>query len=127
MSKLLVGCLLAWTILTSGAAAQQSQLEARGQVVAQINCARCHSVGRTGDSPRHEAPPFRTLSRNFPVTDLEEALVEGINSGSPIMPEFQFSPGDAHALVTYLQSIQDRDATQTQTGHVARPVHSDPH
>jgi mono/diheme cytochrome c family protein len=108
------------------ATAQQTQLEARGQEIAQSNCAMCHAVGRTGDSPRAEAPPFRTLSRNFPVTDLEEALVEGIRSGNPIMPEFQFSPDDAHALVTYLQAIQDHDAGQAQTGHPPRPIHAPP-
>lgn len=124
MSKLLAGCLLAWSVMVGCATAQQTQLEARGQEIAQSNCARCHAVGRTGESPRLEAPPFRTLSRNFPVTDLEEALVEGISSGNPIMPEFQFSPDDAHALVTYLQSIQDHDAGQAQTGHPPRPIHA---
>ena len=58
------------------------------------------------------------------MTDLEEALVEGISSGSPIMTEFQFSPDDAHALVIYFQSIQDRDAGRAQTGHLSRPIHA---
>src|SRR5512146_856237 len=122
MSKLLAGCLLAWTVLVSGAAAQQTQLEARGQDIAQSICARCHAVGRSGESPRPEAPPFRTLSRRFPVSDLEEALVEGISSGSPIMPEFEFSPEDAHALVIYLESIQDRAPQAAQSGHPPRPL-----
>lgn len=123
MSKLLAGCLLAWVVLAYSGAAQQTQAEARGQEIAQSNCSRCHAVGPTGESPRREAPPFRTLSRNFPVTDLEEALVEGISSGNPIMPEFEFSPEDAHALVIYLQSIQDRQAQPALTGHPPTPLH----
>lgn len=123
MSKLLAGCLLAWTALAGAAAAQQTQLEARGQEIVQRNCARCHAVGRTGESPRPEAPPLRTLSRSFPVTDLEEALVEGIRSGGPIMPEFEFSPEDAHALVIYLQSIQEPFPQPAQSGHPPRPLH----
>ena len=34
MSKLLAEILLAWTILVGGAAAEQTQLEARGQEIA---------------------------------------------------------------------------------------------
>jgi mono/diheme cytochrome c family protein len=123
MLKLLAGCLLAWVVLANNGAAQQTQAEERGLEIAQSNCSRCHAVGRTGESPRREAPPFRTLSRNFPVTDLEEALVEGISSGNPIMPEFEFSPEDAHALVTYLESIQDRQAQPALTGHPPTPLH----
>ena len=81
---------------------------ARGQSLAETNCSRCHAVGRAGDSPNTEAPPFRTLSQQFRVTDLEESLAEGISVGHPVMPQFEFAPDDAHALVTYLQSIQER-------------------
>ena len=126
MLRLFALCLLAWATHANLAAAQQTGLAARGQEIAQGNCARCHAIGPTGESPRPEAPPFRSLSQNFPVTDLEEALVEGISGGDPIMPEFQLSPDDAHALVTYLQSIQDHDAGQARTGHPSRRLHELP-
>jgi mono/diheme cytochrome c family protein len=92
---------------TPTAAHRPSSVE-RGQALAEANCSRCHAVGRTGDSPFPEAPPFRTLSQLFRVSDLEESLAEGISVGHPAMPEFAFDPDDAHALVTYLQSIQER-------------------
>jgi mono/diheme cytochrome c family protein len=101
-----LGFLLA-ACTTPTAAHRPSDTE-RGQALAEANCSRCHAVGRAGDSPFPEAPPFRTLSQRFRVTDLEESLAEGISVGHPAMPEFAFDPDDAHALVIYLQSIQER-------------------
>lgn len=86
-----------------GSAAQLT----RGQEIAQTNCGSCHAVGAVGDSPAPEAPPFRTLSRNYRVDTLEEALAEGISVGHPAMPQFAFPPDDVDALVAYLQSIQE--------------------
>jgi mono/diheme cytochrome c family protein len=82
-------------------------LEARGEAIVSANCSSCHAVARTGDSHAPQAPPFRTLSRNYAVSDLEEALVEGISVGHPAMPQFEFTAPDAHAVVLYLQTIQD--------------------
>jgi mono/diheme cytochrome c family protein len=76
--------------------------------VLQTNCARCHAVGRSGASPRKEAPPFRVLGRRYPVESLEEALGEGILSGHPDMPEFQFDADQVGAIIAYLKSIQQR-------------------
>ena len=84
----------------------------RGQEIAENICAACHAVGRMGESPFPEAPPFRTLSRNYRVDSLEEALAEGISVGHPAMPEFQFEPNDVHALVAYLQSIQEQNGPE---------------
>ena len=69
------------------------------------NCSRCHAVGKEGDSPHKEAPPFR-LSSRYPIEDLAESLAEGIVSGHPDMPVFVFSPHDIEAIIEYLQSIQ---------------------
>lgn len=80
---------------------------ARGQVLAETNCGSCHAVGATGESAAPEAPAFRTLSRNYRVGTLEEALAEGISVGHPAMPQFAFAPEDVDALVAYLQSIQE--------------------
>ena len=33
----------------------------RGLTIARTNCARCHSIGKVGESPLKIAPPFRTL------------------------------------------------------------------
>lgn len=86
--------------------APPSRPQARGQELAQHLCSGCHAVGRSGESPLAEAPPFRTLSENYRIESLEEALAEGISVGHPAMPQFQFAPDDVNALVGYLQSIQ---------------------
>ena len=106
------GWLLALMLLGGCVTVQQKRSEMRGQEIAQTHCSSCHAVERGGESPAPEAPPFRTLSQNYRVTDLEEALAEGISVGHPAMPEFQFSPDDAHALVSYLQAIQARHPDQ---------------
>jgi cytochrome c len=79
----------------------------RGREIAATHCGSCHAVAAMGESPAPEAPPFRTLSRNYRVDTLEEALAEGISVGHPAMPQFAFAPDDVDALVAYLQSIQE--------------------
>ena len=72
------------------------------------NCARCHSIGRIVTSPHPSAPPFRTLSRKYPIESLAEALAEGIFVGHPDMPEFAFEANEVGAILAYLKSIQER-------------------
>ena len=91
---------------TTGENAHQYEL-ARGQAIAQSHCSSCHAVSVSGESPAPEAPPFRTLSHNYRVETLEEALAEGISVGHPAMPQFEFAPDDVDALVAYLQSVQE--------------------
>lgn len=78
-----------------------------GEQIARNVCSGCHAVGRTGASPHPDARPFRTLSRLYPVSSLEEALAEGIMVGHPDMPPFQFEPDEVSALLDYIQSIQE--------------------
>ena len=99
-AAVLAGC------ASSAAQAQQRAMLARGDAIAESQCSSCHAVGRRGESPAPEAPPFRTLSSRYRLDSLEEALAEGISVGHPAMPEFQFAPDDVHALISYLQSIQ---------------------
>lgn len=87
--------------------ADDAQLK-RGETLLSRACARCHAVGRSGDSPRPDAPAFRTLGSRYPIDALEEALGEGIVSGHPDMPEFSFDAPDVGAIIAYLKSIQAR-------------------
>ncbi|MCL4764793.1 MAG: cytochrome c [Hyphomicrobiaceae bacterium] len=91
----------------SGAAAAQSP-EARGRVIAEKHCARCHAIGREGASPEPLAVPFRELPKRYPVEQLAEALAEGIVTGHPAMPEFTFEPPQIEALLAYLASLDGR-------------------
>ncbi|MER2252841.1 cytochrome c [Methylorubrum podarium] len=93
------------TLLPVAAAALDARAR-RGETIARTNCARCHAIGRVGASPLAEAPPFRDLHRRYPVTDLAEALAEGITTGHPAMPEFRLDPDEAQALIAYLRSLE---------------------
>jgi cytochrome c len=77
-----------------------------GQTIVETYCARCHATGRAGDSPHTMAPPFRLLSRRYPIENLAEAFAEGIVTGHPDMPEFQFQPHEIDSILAYLQSLQ---------------------
>ncbi len=79
-----------------------------GQRLAEIHCARCHAIGAEGESTHPMSPPFRTLSRNYPVNALEEAFAEGILVGHRDMPPFEFEPAQIDDIVAYLQSVQER-------------------
>jgi cytochrome c len=79
-----------------------------GRRLAEINCSTCHAIGLTGESRHPMAPPFRTLSQNYPLNSLEEAFAEGILVGHPDMPDFQLEPAQIDHLIAYLNSIQLR-------------------
>ncbi|WP_112663459.1 c-type cytochrome [Microvirga flavescens] len=105
MKRLLASCLLLLP-LAQPATAQEGRIQ-RGQVFVQTNCALCHAIGRYGDSPLKEAPPFRTLHTRYPIDNLAEALAEGIVTGHPSMPEFQLDPAQINDVIAYLKSIQE--------------------
>jgi len=90
----------------SSAAMAQSGRVQRGFTFAQTNCSQCHAIGRVGESPIPEAPPFRTLHTRYPIEDLAEAFAEGITTGHPSMPQFQLDPAQINDLLAYLNSIQ---------------------
>jgi mono/diheme cytochrome c family protein len=95
-----------WDVVVAHASAAEKGMANKGQALVEKNCARCHAIGKEGDSPHKEAPPFRTLSAKYPVSDLAESLAEGIVSGHPDMPIFVFDPQDVAAIIDYLESIQ---------------------
>ncbi|MHB2205300.1 c-type cytochrome [Methylobacterium sp. CM6257] len=94
------------TLCTGTAEAAEDPHVQRGRIFVQTHCARCHAVGRTGESPLAEAPRFRDLHTRYPVTDLAEALAEGIRTGHPSMPEFQLDPGQVEDVIRYLSSLE---------------------
>lgn len=78
----------------------------RGHALAQEFCASCHAIGRSGESPRAGAPPFRSLGRSYDLDSFDERLERGISAGHPDMPEFKFDRADALAMQAYLRAIQ---------------------
>jgi cytochrome c len=82
----------------------------RGRAIAETNCARCHAIGKTGESPNAKSPPFRTLSQKYPLSNLEEALSEGIMVGheGAEMPQFRLDPAQIEALLAFMGSVQEK-------------------
>ena len=79
---------------------------ADGQALVGLYCADCHAIGATGDSPLPQAQRFRELHLRYDVEFLSEALVEGIVTAHPEMPQFEFDPEQAAAIVAYLKSLE---------------------
>src|SRR5712692_2218200 len=98
---------MSMTTAVSVFAEEGTTLEKRGETLLTANCSRCHAIGRTGASPHSAAPPFRTLSRKYPIEGLAEALAEGLSVGHPDMPEFVFEPDEIAVILAYLKSIQE--------------------
>lgn len=104
----LAGLILPLLALT--APVHATSLVETGEAIAKANCSRCHAIGRRGSSPNPKSPPFRMLARKYPLSDLQEALAEGILVGheGEEMPRFAFSPRQIEALLAYLASVQRR-------------------
>jgi len=105
---LVIPFLAAFSLLPQLSLAQESALERRGEELLRTECARCHAIGRSGTSANSEAPPFRQLSRKYPIDGLAEALAEGLSVGHAEMPEFVFDADEVAAIIAYLKSIQER-------------------
>jgi len=97
---------LALTLVTLTPVAAASPQEQRGKTFALNNCARCHSIDKVSPSPLKIAPPFRTLHKRYPIETLGEALAEGIYTGHPTMPAFQFDPDQIGDLLAYLKTLE---------------------
>lgn len=80
----------------------------QGQVLAQTYCASCHAIGDQGASPHSQAPPFRTLSRRYRISSLEEGFAEGVLVGHPDMPQFRLEPDQVDALIAYIYTVQEQ-------------------
>jgi cytochrome c len=83
-------------------------LLAEGHGIAKKNCGRCHAIAARDRSADRRSPPFRELSRRYPLSGLEEPLAEGIMVGHEglEMPHFQLTPAQIEALLAYMGSVQ---------------------
>ena len=102
---------LVWSICVSTLVSAQldqpdrTTLQAGESIVTKL-CASCHVVSAADQNSHPDAPDFRSLSQNYPVRQLEEALAEGIMTGHPDMPVFEFDIDEIEAIIAYLESIQ---------------------
>jgi cytochrome c len=93
-------------------ASMQAALVEDGLAVAEANCSSCHAIGAVGESPNRKAPIFRALLARYSPDMLEAELADGIRVTHEPMPQFQFKPEAAAALVAYLRTVQTRDPGQ---------------
>jgi mono/diheme cytochrome c family protein len=104
------GRFLFWTLLLLVASSAMHRVQAanieQGRRLAQLYCAGCHAIDKVSPSPLRIAPPFRTLHERYPVEMLEEALGEGISTGHPSMPQFQFEPDQIGDFIKFLKSLE---------------------
>jgi mono/diheme cytochrome c family protein len=103
---LAVAGLIAAAALTPIHAQPLNKLERQGQELLTRLCSRCHAVGRTGTSPRKQAPPLRTIAQRYDVADLVAQLQEGFTGPHPDMPTFTFTRNASRAVEAYLNAIQ---------------------
>ena len=107
-SIVVIACLTAAACVSPAPAPEADPQVSEGRFLVEVHCAACHAVTRNDRSKHREAPALRTLSKNYPVSALEESLAEGIVVGHPDMPEFRFRPEDVAAVIAYLESIQEQ-------------------
>ena len=98
---------LAVSILLGSAAPVLSQPQ-EGLAFVQQNCAMCHAIGATGNSPHPAAPPFRRLGNSYDLGKLQVILQRGtILPAHPDMPLFKLDESTARAVISYLRSVQE--------------------
>lgn len=95
---------------TPAAATPDAALVENGRVIAETQCAACHAIGATGESPRAGAPPLRRVLARYRADLLAQDLNEGMRIGHDGMPEFELPILGVDSLIAYLQSIQEPGA-----------------
>jgi tetratricopeptide (TPR) repeat protein len=86
-------------------AAESDRLIAQGHALAEKNCAWCHAIGKTGDSPNPRAPAWRDLSKRHPILALRDPLTRGIGRPHDEMPKFELSDNEIDTIVAYINSL----------------------
>lgn len=107
IGMLAIAALTHFAMMADLARADEADEIRLGKQLAERLCARCHAIGKEGQSRLPIAPAFRTLSTKYPIDSLQEALAEGIVTGHTRMPQFEFAPDQVTALVAYIRSVQE--------------------
>ena len=93
------------TLTDNALATDNGHTAVYGASILQHYCARCHSIGATGNSPLKKAPPLREVNLKYPIQQLESGFAEGMGSRHQYMPQIQFSTEEVDAILDYLGSI----------------------
>lgn len=85
-----------------------------GRKIAVRDCGGCHAPGEKGESLIEGTSPLRDFAKRWPVEYLAESLAEGIVSGHPLMPDYQYTPEQINDLLAYLDLIGKSKASADQ-------------
>lgn len=77
----------------------------RGGRIAREQCGGCHAVGPADVGAMAAAPRFRDMGVAYPISDLQEAMAEGLVTAHPAMPAFTFEPDQIADLIAYMESV----------------------
>lgn len=122
--SLLPGSVLALVIVldASTAGGQEVDSSAKGKSLAEANCAICHAIYETGTSPLAIAPPFRDIATTYDASELEDAFNDGVATDHPVMPDWQMTPEQAHALARYIMALAGAGKQKTDLGPITPGV-----
>ena len=77
-----------------------------GQGLAETNCASCHSIGLSGESPNKDAPPFRTFSSYRNVTLIGWELMNEEWGEHRQMPQFKVTVEQVRDILEWIRWVQ---------------------
>lgn len=86
-------------------AVESDRLIAQGKALAQKNCAWCHAIEKTGDSPNARAPAWRDIHKRHPILALRDPLSRGIARPHDEMPQFKLSDDEVDTIIAYINSL----------------------
>jgi tetratricopeptide (TPR) repeat protein len=92
--------------VTGDVVAESEAFAQKGKVLAEKNCAWCHAVGSSGDSPNPKAPQFRNIQDRHPLLGLRTPLSEGVAASHDQMPRFNLTKTEIDEIVAYINSLK---------------------
>ncbi len=95
---------------------------AEGRRLAEINCARCHSIEAKGESPLTDAPPFREIAKNYDKIELIDGFMEGLAVRHPLMPDWDVTDQQAESLAAFVMSLSEGPKTGDSPAVMGRDI-----
>ena len=102
----LIAIVIGWASQPAATESEAFLSEMRGQAIAANRCATCHSIGRAGESPDREAPPFRAFAVTAPLVFEDPEINRLMTRGHPVMPDFEMSDQERADITAYVRSLE---------------------
>jgi cytochrome c len=113
MTLRLLSAILLMGFLGNPALADDALL-ALGKTLAEKNCATCHAVAVSGNSPLRDVAPFRDIAISYKDGELEKAFNAGTISDHPLMQGWRMNPQESAALAAYIMSLAPHGIKKTE-------------